>query len=37
MKRVLYVHHGGTVGGAPRSLLFLLEQMDRRRYEPIVL
>ena len=37
MKRVLYVHHGGTVGGAPRSLLCLLEQMDRRRYEPIVL
>ena len=27
MKRILYVHHGGTVGGAPLSLLYLLQQL----------
>lgn len=37
MKRILYVHHGGAAGGAPRSLLFLLQQLDRGCYEPIVL
>ena len=37
MKRVLYIHHGGTLGGAPISLLFLLRQLDRSCYEPIVL
>jgi glycosyltransferase involved in cell wall biosynthesis len=37
VKRILYVHHGGTVGGAPLSLLFLLQQLDRTLYEPVVL
>ena len=37
MKRILYIHHGGELGGAPLSLLFLLEQLDRNRYEPILL
>ncbi len=36
MKRILYIHHGGGIGGAPLSLLFLLRQLDRTRYEPIV-
>ncbi len=36
-KRILYLHHGGAIGGAPLSLLFLLEQLDREKYEPIVL
>jgi glycosyltransferase involved in cell wall biosynthesis len=36
MKRILYIHHGGGIGGAPLSLLFLLRQLDRMRYEPIV-
>jgi glycosyltransferase involved in cell wall biosynthesis len=36
MKRVLYIHHGGGIGGAPLSLLYLLQQLDRSRYEPIV-
>jgi len=36
-RRVLYVHHGGAIGGAPLSLLALLEQLDRSRYEPVVL
>ncbi len=36
MKRILYIHHGGGIGGAPLSLLYLLQQLDRSRYEPIV-
>jgi glycosyltransferase involved in cell wall biosynthesis len=36
MRRVLYIHHGGGIGGAPLSLLYLLRQLDRSRYEPIV-
>lgn len=34
--RVCYFLHSGSVGGAPLSLLYLLQQMDRLRYEPIV-
>ncbi|HLF02164.1 MAG TPA: glycosyltransferase family 4 protein, partial [Anaerolineales bacterium] len=37
MHRILYLHHGGGLGGAPLSLLYLLQQLDRSRYEPIVL
>jgi len=37
LKRILYLHHGGGLGGAPLSLLYLLKQLDRSRYEPIVL
>ncbi|GEM_PF-6522728 len=37
MKHILYIHHGGGLGGAPLSLLYLLQQLDRSRYEPIVL
>ena len=36
MKRILYIHHGGGIGGAPLSLLYLLRQLDRHRFEPIV-
>jgi len=34
--RVLYVHHGQGLGGAPLSLLYLLQSLDRTRYEPVV-
>ena len=37
LKRILYIHHGGSLGGAPLSLLYLLQQLDRTRYEPVVL
>lgn len=37
MRRILYLHHGGGLGGAPLSLLYLLRQLDRRKYEPVVL
>ncbi len=36
MKRILYIHHGGGIGGAPLSLLYLLRQLNRSRYDPIV-
>lgn len=36
MKRVMYVHHGDVNGGAPRSLHFLLERLDRDEYDPIL-
>jgi len=35
--RVLYIHHGLGIGGAPLSLLFLLQKLDRVKYEPVVL
>lgn len=37
MPRILYIHHGGGLGGAPLSLFYLLKQLDRSRYEPVVL
>lgn len=37
MKKVLYIHHGGNQGGAPRSLAFLIEKLDKTMYEPYVL
>ncbi len=36
MKKVLYFHHGDINGGAPRSLRFLIERIDRAKYDPIV-
>lgn len=35
--RILYIHHGQGIGGAPLSLLYLIRQLDRSRYEPVVL
>jgi glycosyltransferase involved in cell wall biosynthesis len=35
-KRVLYVHHGRGIGGAPLSLLYLIRMLDTELYEPIV-
>jgi glycosyltransferase involved in cell wall biosynthesis len=37
VKKILAVHQGGGLGGAPVSLLSLLAALDRRRYEPRVL
>jgi glycosyltransferase involved in cell wall biosynthesis len=36
MKSILYIHHGGGIGGAPLSLLYLLQQLDRSRFKPVV-
>ncbi len=37
MKKILYIHHGDINGGAPRSLRFLLEKLDRKKYTPVVI
>jgi glycosyltransferase involved in cell wall biosynthesis len=36
-KKVLYIHHGKGLGGAPLSLLYLIEALDKQKYEPSVL
>ena len=36
-KKILYVHHGKGIGGAPLSLLYLIENLDKQKYYPIVL
>jgi len=35
--RILYIHGDAGIGGAPLSLLFLIQKLDRRRYQPMVL
>lgn len=37
MRKILYVHHGKGIGGAPLSLLYLIRGLDRQRYDPAVL
>jgi glycosyltransferase involved in cell wall biosynthesis len=36
LKRVLLLSRGGDIGGSQRQLLHLVENLDRSRYEPIV-
>lgn len=36
-KKVLYIHHSGRLGGAPKSLSLLVEKIDRTKYDPVVL
>lgn len=36
-KKILYIHHGGSEGGAPTSLKLLMMELDRNRYEPYIL
>lgn len=36
MKRILYIHHGSISGGAPRSLYYLIKQLDRTIYKPYI-
>ena len=35
-KIILYFHHGSSSGGAPRSLSFLIDKLDKNVYEPYV-
>ncbi len=35
--KVLYVHHAESEAGAPRSLAFLIDNLDKDKYEPYVL
>jgi glycosyltransferase involved in cell wall biosynthesis len=37
VKKILYVHHGKGLGGAPLSLLYLIEGINKKEYYPIVL
>lgn len=36
-RKILYIHHGSGIGGAPLSLLYLIEKLDRNIFEPKVL
>ncbi len=36
-KKILYIHHGKGIGGAPLSLLYLIQALDKNKYDPIVL
>lgn len=36
-KKILYIHHGKGLGGAPLSLLYLITSLDKTKYHPIVL
>lgn len=35
--RILFVHHGMGLGGAPLSLLYMVRSLDRQKFEPLVL
>lgn len=35
--KILYIHHGDTKAGAPRSLALLIKNLDKNKYEPYVL
>lgn len=35
-KKILYVQHAGALGGSCMSLLFLIQGLDRMKYEPVV-
>ena len=36
-KKILYIHHGKGLGGAPLSLLYLIKNLDKTKYHPVVL
>lgn len=35
--RIIYIHHERALGGAPVSLLYLLQQLDQKKYQPMVI
>ena len=35
-KKILFVHHGSGMGGAPQLLLELLKHLDKEKYEPVI-
>jgi glycosyltransferase involved in cell wall biosynthesis len=35
--KILYIHHGKGIGGAPLSLLYLIQNLDKEKYHPVVL
>ena len=36
-KTIIYIHHERALGGAPLSLLYLLQQLDRSKYQPFII
>lgn len=36
-KKILFIHHGKGLGGAPLSLLYLISSLDKAKYQPMVL
>ena len=36
MSKILYFHHGDRLGGSPLNLLYLIEMLDRSRFQPVV-
>lgn len=36
LKKILYVHHAGGMGGSPRSLAFLIKQLDKSKFSATV-
>ncbi|WP_211750175.1 hypothetical protein, partial [Paenibacillus sp. Marseille-Q4541] len=36
-KKLLYVHHSGLLGGAPKSLTYLVSEVDNEKYEAEIL
>jgi glycosyltransferase involved in cell wall biosynthesis len=36
-KKILYIHHSASLGGAPKSLLFLIKKLDKNKYIPYLL
>lgn len=37
MKKILFIHHASTWGGAPNSMIKLIENLDKEKYEAEVL
>jgi len=33
-KKILYIHHGWGIGGAPINLLFMIQLLDKKKYYP---
>jgi glycosyltransferase involved in cell wall biosynthesis len=36
-KKILFIHHGKGLGGAPLSLLYLIKGLNAKQYHPVVL
>jgi len=36
VKKILYIHHGRGIGGAPLSLLYLIRKLNKKKYLPVV-
>tara|TARA_R110002050_G_scaffold69630_2_gene150683 strand:+ start:14705 stop:15835 length:1131 start_codon:yes stop_codon:yes gene_type:complete len=36
-KKILYVHHAGGFGGAPKSMGYIIKNLDRDKYDPQIL